>query len=130
VSKPTKGAVSDRALSYPLWLASVCAALCFVSAGYMGTTGGTWKEIYELMGVTLPWIQQFVLENPVALPLSLVAIGIASLSMTRVRVRSEAVNQSLSAVCTLAAIAAALSACMFVYANVLVFQSMQKALQQ
>ena len=126
-----KGAAPPpQPLRFPLSLASVSSALCFVSAGYMGTTGESWRGIFDAMEVTLPWIEQVVLDNPVALPLGLIATGIGLLFMTRVRVQSERVNQSLSSVCGVSAVGAAIMACLFVYANVLVIESMQKAIQQ
>ncbi len=131
MSDKTQGnAATPQALSYPLWLAFVCAGLCFVASGYLGMTGGGWLEFYESLGVKLPYVLKFVLSHPVTLPLGLTVAGIVLLGLTRVRVRGTQVNQSLSAVFSLGAISASLLACVFVSANVLVFYSVGKALRQ
>lgn len=115
---------------YPTWLAFVCAGLCAVAAGFLLTTTANYRDTYESMGVSLPYISRLVIDAPVALPLALLGAGAVLLAANRVRVRHSPVREGLGKALSAAAVAAALSACMFVYANAIAFTEMQKALQQ
>jgi hypothetical protein len=117
-------------LKIPVSLTFVSAGLCFVSAGYLATTGSAWRDLYELVGVSLPFVSQFVIENPVGLPLGLIAAGMGVLGLTRVRIRDTDLNRAVSALGLLGAIGAGLFACGLLYTNTLVFEELQVALQQ
>lgn len=117
-----------RPLLHP-GLAFVSAGVCAASAGYLAATAAAFRAAFVSMGVELPWVTAAVSGNPVAVPAGLVVAGAAALALGGWRVADTPAHELLRPLVHGFALVAGLAACLCTTANILVFFTIQRSLQ-
>lgn len=106
----------------PRWPCWVGAGVCFVSAGYLATTAGTWQHYARLLEAEVSGPALLVLRAPHGAPLGLLLVGLASLAIALRR-------QSPRGLLLAAPVAATLLACALCTSHVVLFRHLQLAMQ-
>ncbi len=109
------------------WLAFLSAGACFVSAGYVTSAGGAYRDLYAELGLALPALTAIVLELPRALPLLLATCGALLVGLGGWRPAQA--PRGARALSVLAALGGGFLACVVMTSNWLVFQSLQQAVR-
>lgn len=117
-----------RPLLHP-GLAFVSAGVCAASAGYLAATAAAFRAAFVSLGVELPWVTAAVSGNPVAVPAGLVIAGAAALALGGWRLADTPAREPLRPLVHGLALVAGLAACLCSTANILVFFTIQRALQ-
>jgi type II secretory pathway component PulF len=125
--KPTSARPSAP-LVHPA-LAFLTAGACSAAAGYLSTTAERFRAAFETMGVELPWITQVVMDNTIALPIALLLISAAILGLAGRPIARSELTDALRKALQAAAVLVGVAAGGLVWANVLAFETLQRALQ-
>lgn len=109
--------------------AFVTAGVCSAATGYLATTGAAFREMYASLGVELPWMTSLVMEQRVALLVGLLVCAAGLLGLGALRLPPSGAARTARTLASAAAVAACGLAALCIGANVLVFVTIQKALQ-
>lgn len=108
--------------------AFVAAGVCSSAAGYLVTTGAALRDAFAAMGIELPWITSFVLENPTGLPAALVLASVALVGLSMWHVGRSEVLGGVRALVLFGALLTGSAACAFVGANVLALNTLHTSI--